>query len=382
MAEKTTISLEDVTKLMSNPSADSKAAIAEKLGKGYSSELSSQERAIAEDIFSSLIKDVELRVRKALAESLQDNPDIPHDVAFTLAKDEAEVAIPILENSIVLDDEDLKEIISSQGVEAQSAVARRKNVSEELSAALAETGNEEVVATLVANQGAQISDDTMSKVVDEFGNSDAVNSKLATRQNLPLKVAERLVNLVSDKIKDHLVTHHKMSPDTAMDLLVSSREKATIGLLDGRESQDVMTMVKQLEKNGRLTPTIIIRALCMGDANFFNAALSVKSGVPVNNAYQLMNDRGGVGLQKIMVKAGISEKMAPVARAALKVINEMAETGGDDKDMLRLLIIERVLTSCEVEFDSENIDYLIGKLGNESGALNLKSPPKKSQCLV
>lgn len=365
VSEKTTISLEDVTKLMSNPSADSKAEIAEKLGKGYSAQLSSQERAIAEDIFSSLVKDVELRVRKALAESLQDNPDIPKDVAFTLAKDEAEVAIPILENSIVLDDEDLKEIISSQGAEAQSAVARRKNVSEELSAALAETGNEDVVATLVANQGAQISDATMNKVVDDFGTSEAVNGKLATRQNLPLKVAERLVNLVSDKIKDHLVTHHKMSPDTAMDLLMSSREKATIGLLDGRESQDVMTLVKQLEKNGRLTPTIIIRALCMGDANFFNAALSVKSGVPVNNAFHLMNDQGGIGLQKIMVKAGISEKMAPIARAALKVISEMAETGGDDKDILRLLIIERVLTSCEVEFDSENIDYLIGKLGNE-----------------
>lgn len=51
-----------------------------------------------------------------------------------------------------------------------------------------------------------------------------------------------------------------------------------------------------------------------------------------------------------------------MTRAALEVAEEMLETGGDDREMVKQLMIERVLTTVEDSVDTENLDYLIGKL--------------------
>ena len=58
-----------------------------------------------------MIKDAEVRVREALAQNLKENPDLPHDVALSLAQDVDQVALPILQFSDVLTDDDLIEII-------------------------------------------------------------------------------------------------------------------------------------------------------------------------------------------------------------------------------------------------------------------------------
>jgi uncharacterized protein (DUF2336 family) len=358
-----TLSGEDVKRLLQEPTAEHKADIIRKIGENFSADLSDEQRAIAEDIFRAMVKDVEVRVREALADSLKDNPNVPNDVAKSLASDVGEVAMPFVKSSMALSDSDLMEIIATRGADIQTAVASRENVSSGVADALADTGNEDVVATLVANEGADISDKTMGKVLDEFGDSEKVSGSMAQRKQLPIGIAERLVNLVSENLREHLVTHHSLSSDVAMDLVLASRERATIGLLDqGAKAPDVMQLVQQLVKNNRLTPTIIVRAICMGDLNFFETALAVKAGIPVSNAYQLINDEGGTGLKKLLMKCEIDNKIHPIVKAALDVVEETGDSAGDDREMFRNLMIERVLTACETEFEGENIDYLIGKL--------------------
>ena len=72
----------DVAKLMADPSAEVRAETTAKIAKQFEVEaLSPAERQIAEDIFRKLVKDVEVRVREALAAHLKNSPDLPHDVA-------------------------------------------------------------------------------------------------------------------------------------------------------------------------------------------------------------------------------------------------------------------------------------------------------------
>lgn len=171
-----------------------------------------------------MVEDAEVRVRQALSESLKSNPDIPHDVALTLAKDVEDVARPILEYSEVLTNDDLIDIVRTQDEGHQVAIAKRNAVSEKVSDALVDTQQELVVATLVANQGADMSEDTMNRVLDDFGENENVNGALTLRENLPLRVAERLVTLVSDELRDRLLTNQELSPDVASDLILESRE--------------------------------------------------------------------------------------------------------------------------------------------------------------
>jgi len=364
VADQPTLSSTDVAKLLQNPDDDSRAQAAGKVAEVFSStDISDAERKIAEDIFRVMMKDAAARVRQALSESLKDNPDVPHDVALSLAKDVEEVALPMVEESVVLTDSDLVEIIRSSGEVLQTAVAGRGSVSEEVADALVDTGSENVVAKLVSNEGATISEQTFDRVLEDFKDSDAVKNPLSQRTELPISVAEKLVTMVSDNVRDVMMKKHEISGDVASELLIESREKATVSLLEGgKATQTIMELVDQLAKNNRLTPSLAIRALVTGDSTFFEAALARMADIPVANAYKLVHDKGQLGLQRLMQVAGIPDVFVPVARAALEVVDETRATAGDDREMFRQVMIERVLTSIEDEVDTESLDYLIGKL--------------------
>lgn len=360
----------DVESLLKDPSPSARAATAEKIGELYGGEtLSEMERSIASDIFRALIRDAEIRVRRALSETLKENPDVPHDVALALANDVGEVAEPVLESSEVLTDEDLISIIRTKPEPYQLAVARRAFVSESVSDALVDTQNENVVATLVANDGAMISEPTMQRVLDDFGGSERIKTNLAQRRALPIAVAERLVTLVSEKLREHILTHHRLSDGVTTDLLLASRERATIGLLEkGTDTLDVIQLVDQLHANDRLTDTIIVRALCQGDLTFFETALARRAGIPVANAYQLVHDRGELAMRRLFEKAGMAEQYVEMARIGVPLVEELKATAGDDRERFRQVMIERILTRLEEDIDPDNFDYLLGKLGQDSQA--------------
>lgn len=365
MSDETTLSSADVAKLLQDPNSDNRAAAAQKVASTFGGEnLSDTERAIAEDIFRAMLKDAAVRVREALSDSLKDNPAVPHDVAATLAKDVESVAMPMIASSDVLTDEDLVEIVKTRSEDVQKVVAGRATVSERVADALVDSDNEEVVATLVGNDGANLNEGTFDRVLDKFGESEKVNAPMAHRSDLPIGVSERLVTMVSEQLREHIMTHHEISPTTATDLLLESREKATVSLVEGGSRQTVQELVDELEKNKRLTPTLMLRALCMGDTTFFEVALAKKADIPVLNAYKLVHDGGDLGLKRLFEVTNMPPQFLTMARAALDISEEMVETGGDDRETYRKLMIERVLTQIEDDIDTENLDYLIGKLGS------------------
>ncbi|MBO0335266.1 DUF2336 domain-containing protein [Sneathiella sp. CAU 1612] len=363
----------DVERLLTDRSAKARAETVEKIavsmtGTGFSN----KERHEAEEIFRILVNDTEVLVRQTLAETLKSVPDLSHDIAITLASDIADVATPMLSFSNALSDEDLLDIIGSKSDLHQIAVASRKTVSETVSAKLADSGSEDVVATLMQNDGAEISDATYEKVLDQFGESEKVQAPMAHRSKLPITVTERLVTMVSDKLREHLVTHHEMSPSMATDLILESREKTMIGLIkEGASRSDLVDLIDQLHANGRLTPTIILRALCVGDVDFFETAMAKYSNIAVSNIHILVNDASGKGLRQLCEKLNFSDGLQKIMKVGLEVATELDFDGSPgDRERYRNQVIERVLTHFQDEFDGENVDYLIAKLGNGTIAGN------------
>ncbi len=365
MSENGSLSPADVERLLSDRSPEARAETVGKIAVSLTDrEFSEAERKEAEAIFRVLVSDAEVLVRQTLSETLKELPDLPHDIAKTLASDIADVATPMLTFSEALSDEDLMEIVSSQSETHQAAIASRAVVSEAVSDKLAESGSEEVVATLMGNEGAQISEETFEKVLDEYGESEKVNAPMATRSSLPITVAERLVSLVSDKLQQHLVTHHEMSPETATDLILASREKSMIGLLkEGASSSELVRLIDQLHENGRLTSTIVLRALCMGDIDFFETALAKGAGISVANVHILINDEGGQGLTQLCKKCRIPQGLVEMISVALDVVKQLEYDGNPgDRARFRDQVISRVLTHFQDRFDAGNVDYLISRI--------------------
>jgi uncharacterized protein (DUF2336 family) len=151
----TFLTQDDVTRLMNDPSAETRAETANRVATLYSRDmLNETELALAEKIIRAMAADVEVKVRESLSKQLQESPTLPHDVALTLARDVDSVALPVLEFSEALTDEDLIEIVHNSDASKQMAIARRPAVSTDVSDALVDTGDEQVVVTLVENDSA------------------------------------------------------------------------------------------------------------------------------------------------------------------------------------------------------------------------------------
>ena len=358
----------DVERLLTEPSAETRREAASKVAVTYTAdELSEQERSLAEDILRTLVHDMEVSVREALAENLKSYNGLAHDIAVDLASDVDSVSLPVIRFSDVLTDDDLIEIVRTQGVQKQTAVAQRSTVSERVSDALVDTGNEDVVETLVGNEGAAISTETYSRVLTDFRGNERIDQALVHRGSLPVEIAERLVSVVSDRLREELASRHELPESVASLLVVQARERATLGLLgEDADIVDVQTLVTQLHHNDRLTPSIILRAVCMGDMEFFEVSLAVMAGVPLGSAPSLIYDRGERGLPAIMDRASVPPGMIPLFRAAIDVAGETEYDGGEhDRERFRRRILERILTVMEdpsTQLGEENAEYLLERL--------------------
>lgn len=363
------LSKSDVQRLLTDPSVDARADAAAKIATHYdaAADFGAQEKKLAEEIFSLMCKDAEERVRGALAANLKECPFLPHDIARTLADDVASVSEPILKFSTVLTDADLIEIVNSQGEEKQKAIASRVSVSSDVSEALIDTRNEAVVGTLVANDGADISTGSMQRVLDEFADSDLVKSSMVGRSTLPMEVSERLVNMVSDKIQQELIARHELPSDSVSDLILQSREKATLGLLSGKNhGEDSRRLIVHLYQNNRLTPTIMLRALCMGDMEFFEGSVAVRARTPLSNTREMIHGGDRKEIFSLLDKAELPKPLQPAFTAAIDVSEDTDYDGGDDdQERFRRRMIERIITNFDdpdSAMGDDNIEYLLGQL--------------------
>ena len=130
----------------------------------------------------------------------------------------------------------------------------------------------------------------------------------------------------------------------------------------------MVKLIAQLHQNDRLTPSIILRALCMGDMRFFEAALSKLADIPLVNVRALIYDPGALGLKKLYEKAELPAQQFVAVRAAIDAAQELEYDGeANDRERFSRRLIELVLTQYDdlgVEFESSDLEYLLTKMGD------------------
>ena len=350
---------------MAEPSPDLRIELAGKVAADLSANgLTPTEVRLAQDIVRALARDVEETVRASLSRALRHSSNLPRDVALMLADDVEFVALPLLADSVILTDEDLIEIVRRGSSLKQQAIASRPNLTEPVSDALVTHAEEPAVVVLMANNTASIAEDTFHRAVTRFADSDSVKKAMVLRERLPISVAERMVTMVSKALQSHLVKAHDLAPETAADIVLTSREHAIIRLSLGASDEDLRHMVAQMHRNGRLTPSLVLRALCTGDVAFFEVAMAVKCDVPLDNAQILIHEPSRRGLAALYRKADMPESLLLAFQAALDVVDQSRFDGeARDLERFRSRVISRVLTLVET-VELGDADYLLDKLAD------------------
>lgn len=354
----------DIRRLIKAADDDERASAAHKLCRSMDkADLDEEDRAAAQKILRLLANDAAELVRRAMAVTLKSSDLIPRDVARRLAADVDSVALPLISFSPVFSDEDLIEIVQAGSAVRQTAVAGRPNVSRDVATAIAEVGGVTAVRVLAANDNADIAEAALGRCVDRFGDTPEIIAALAYRQVLPLSVTERLVELASETVREHLVTRHSVAPETAIRLASFARERATVDLVDQANSHaDLPQFVATLNARRALTSSLMLRALARGQMALFEHGLAELAGTPHQRAWLMIHDAGPLGLKAIYDRAGLPPRLFQAFRAGVDTWRHLQAEGVDTtNDAFRQQMLERFLTQ-RPNAPREDLAYLMERL--------------------
>jgi uncharacterized protein (DUF2336 family) len=371
-SERAKVSSMDVRKLMQEPSGKTRGMLAGKIALDYrNGGFSANEMNVANDIFRILLKDIEKKVRVAIAEHLAHAPNVPRDILLQMVTDDFDVAVYPLEFSRVLNDQDLLEIVkSSEEIERLRAIARRENLSVDVATGLTETQNVSVLTDLFANKTAIITDNALLDTWQQIATNEPLAKLLVDRGGLSLTIVEKLLSAVSEDLKHRLMKEYKVSAPMAHKAAADVREWEMLGLVaansnfDPEDNDQVDDLVTQMSLNGRLTHSILIRSLCMGSINLFEAGLARMAGVPRVNARLLLSDASGMGFHAIYSASNMPVAFEAAIRVLLKICVEESNYGFQVPTEFKKHVVDRIYRS-GYHRSIDNMEYLLSIIGGK-----------------
>jgi uncharacterized protein (DUF2336 family) len=283
---------------------DVRVSLADKIGllvPDMPDEEKQKVRELTEQVLESLAQDEFVKVRATLAEHLKHSDQVPHAVIMRLAQDiETIVAAPVLECSPMLSDQDLLEIIRiSQAEGAISAVARRERLSESVADSIASSGDRAAVTELLANQSAQIREETLDDIIARAQEVEPWHSPLVERPTLPVNAIRELSRFVAGSLIKKLARRNEVDETMAQELAA---------VVEQRECED--QSAQDLFQLGHLNDDVVLGAITRKDEEFVLEALALMSGITRKKVQHMMQLRNPKLVTSLAWKAGLGMRTA------------------------------------------------------------------------
>lgn len=360
--------IEDFLNFKEEKSLENRERLVKRICDQYGDQVfEDNERKIVDEILGILSQDVEKTIRQLLAENLNNNDELPREIALKLASDHVEeVSTPILQFSKALTDLDLDMLIKSTSEIAKlEAIANRENLSEKVSESLVDKEVESVNQTLIQNQTASISDTAVDKMLTKFHGSEPLMKSLINRGGLSIGLAERMVSLVTEELQKQIIEKYDVKPSVAKQTVASAREEMTLGMVSNDVSPEGTTdLVNHLFSSGKLSHSIVLRALCRGDIVFFEAGMAKLAGIPASNAKKLVREGDPRGFSALFHAASMPPTMLEATETLLRIVVEDMETIKHSPNSSQHLI-ERIVDN---GYDKKvpNMSYFMALIGSAS----------------
>ncbi|WP_169567306.1 DUF2336 domain-containing protein [Sneathiella limimaris] len=293
-------------------------------------------------------------VRAILSESLKSSLDAPKHIILALAKDAEEiVASPVLEYSPLLSEADLLEVIAS-GVASGSlpAIARRENLAEDVSEAVAASLDVPAVAALLANKSARVREETLDQLISQAEGIEMLHEPLVMRVDLSIRAIKRIAGFVGASLVEKLAEKNNLSPEIEKEL--KRQVKGRIDESSDLDAADVIEQEKRAEalwSKGQLTEDVFQQAVLDNDVHFVRKALSLLSELPAQTVKAILNSRNAKVVTALCWKAGLS------MRLAIKVQSDIAHVGSRD--------IINARDGVEYPFSQEELDWQLSFFTDE-----------------
>ena len=270
--------------------------------------LTDREKALMTDILRQLLHDMEMSVRRELAERLAKTENAPHELVITLANDKIEVAYQILRESELLLDTDLIEIIHHRTLQHQLAIAMRKTLNESVTDALTETGHEDVIKTMLENPDAKLSKTTMEYLVDQSKRVDSYQNPLLDRSDLEPELVKRMYWWVSAAMRQHIIANFDIDP-TELDLSLEATAKNLIeeASTELNKISRAAEIAERLVEIDEISPQLLVEVLRQGEVPLFEAMYAKLTGLRPKLVSRIVYEPGGEALAVACKAVGIDK---------------------------------------------------------------------------
>lgn len=265
------------------------------------------------DIMERLAFELEMKLRKHLAETLAGLDAAPHDLMAALANDEIEVARPVLMKSGVLKDADLLNIIRQCGQDHLLAVSMRALIAEPVADALVERGNDEVLGVLAGNAGAELSQNAMETMVSRSEGNETLHEILVTRPEMPADLMEKMFSHVSQALREHIMASGVQIDESQVDGLMAEAQSWLApeqGEGQGeREASQAEKFIDRKEKLKQLDPKLLLKLMRDGKILEFVAGVARLAKIDLSTARQTIFDQSGEKLAVVCKAMEVDKEM-------------------------------------------------------------------------
>jgi len=297
--------------------------LARKIGRLFPGLLETEQqqlRDLALATLEKLARDTEPGVRAALAEEIKHHDCVPKHVVRLLAEDrEPEVAVPLLEFSPLLDDRDLIEIVvAARAGTVLAAVARRKNLSGEVSEAVAATLDIGAVAALLANTEAAIRTKTLDRIIAQAAEIAEWHEALVLRAELSCGAVRRIAGFVAGALIDRLAAREGLDAGTRDHLKQSYEERRK------SEAEAEAAAVDAAARAGTLDEAFVAEAVEACRKETVVRALSVLAGTDPSLVRRILEAQSAKAVTSLVWRAGLS------MRVAFKLQTQVLRLKGDE----------------------------------------------------
>ncbi len=233
--------------------------------------LTDREKNLMFKIIETLIGEIEVSLRVELSRQLATHKDVPQQLLSYLANDDISVAYPVLTQCDLINDRELISVIRNRTEEYQLAITIRRNISEEISEALVETGNEDVILNLLKNKDCKIKESTMNYLVEQSKRYDTFQDPLVHHHELKQHMAEKLFTWVSGALRKDIISKFDLPPDLIKKFMDTPNPQSLEDINDHTEDlpEATKSLIKQLKDQDLISTDVMISALNQGEIPLF-----------------------------------------------------------------------------------------------------------------
>jgi hypothetical protein len=205
------------------------------------------DRASFDRILVAITPSASVDTRLFLSDRLSTAAEPPHGILLILARDDVEVARPVLENSTALTEDELIEVARTRGHTHMEVIAERRELTVRVTDVLVLRGDDAVRRIVAGNGGARLSDKSFSRLSLQAGSDQIVACRLIRRDDLPDLVVRVLVEQGWEEARVELARRESQKTDLGRVTAVAPSIRATEdGWLDPYDFNGASSVLNRL----------------------------------------------------------------------------------------------------------------------------------------